>query len=143
MNHTFWVHIEEVSSIFTIIFILSISNHYIIYDLLHLQYCLCVSSLCTHRWKFQMSKVTKQHQWSFVILIMIQYIPCKWTQICHVVVESNLYFSYTTVLLHYINRVMTRVVCRPFTLMNSFDHHGSSHILFVVEIIQSLLSALL
>ena len=59
--------------------------------------------------------------------MMIQHIPCKQTLVCHVAVESNLYLSYTTVLLHCIHIVMTRVVCRPFILMNSFDCHGSSY----------------
>jgi hypothetical protein len=31
--------------------------------------------------------------------------------------------------------VMTRVVCRQFRWIESFDHHGPSHILFVVKII--------
>ena len=84
-----------------------------------------------------------QHQWSIVILIMIQPIPCKQASICHVAVESNLYFSYASVLLHCIDTVMTRVVCRPFRLINSFDCNGFSHVLFVIKIIQSLLSALL
>ena len=38
---------------------------------------------------------------------------------------------------------MTRLVCRPFRLINSFDHHGSLHVLFVIKIIQLLLSSLL
>ena len=92
---------------------------------------------------FKMSKANKQHKWSIAILMMIQHIPCKQTQICHVVVESNLYFSYASVLLHCIDTVMTRVVRRPFRLIKYFDCHGSSHILFFVKIIQFLLSALL
>ena len=75
--------------------------------------------------------------------MMIQHIPCKQTLVCHVAVESNLYLSYTTVLLHCIHIVMTRVVCRPFILMNSFDCHGSLHVLFVIKITWLLLSALL
>ena len=90
-----------------------------------------------------MSNANKWHQWSIVILMMIQHIPCKQTLLCHVVVERNLYFSYATVLLHCINAVMTRVVCRPFTLINSFDHHGFSYVLFVIKIIRLLLSAFL
>ena len=62
---------------------------------------------------------------------------------CHVAVESNLYFSYTSVLLHCIDTVMTRVVCRPFILIHSFDRNGFSHVLSVVEIIRLPLSALL
>ena len=92
---------------------------------------------------FNVSKATKQHQWSIVILMMIQHIHCKQTLLCHVAVESNLYFTYTTVLLHCIDTVMTRVVFRPFRLMNSYDHHGFLYILFVVEIIWLPLSALL
>ena len=52
--------------------------------------------------------------------MMIQHIPCKRALVCHVAVESNLYFSYAIVLLHFINAVVTRVVCRPFRLINSF-----------------------
>ena len=71
-------------------------------------------------------------------------IPCKQALVCHVAVESNLYFSYASVLLYCINEGMTRVVCsRPFILIHSFDCNGFSHVLFVVEIIQSPLSALL
>ena len=88
-----------------------------------------------------MSKATKHHQWFIVIHMIIQHIPCKQTLVCHVAVESNLYFRYATVVLYCINAVMTRVVCRPFRLMISFDCHGSSYNLFVVMIIQSLLSA--
>ena len=87
------------------------------------------------------SNANKQHQWSIIILMMIQHIPCKWTLLCHVVVESNLYFSYTTVLLHCIDAVMTREVCRPFTLIHSFDCNGSFQFFFVVKIIQSPLSS--
>ena len=86
----------------------------------------------------------KQHQWSIVILMMIQHIPCKQALVCHVAVESNLYFSYASVLLHCIDTVMTRVVCsRLFGLIHSFDRNGFLHVLFVIKIIQSLLSALL
>ena len=113
------------------------------YNLSVLLYYFCVLHLCTHIFKYQTSNATKQHQWTIFIPLMIQHMPCKQTLLCHVVVESNLYFSYTTVLLHCINTVMISVLCRPFILMNSFDCHGSSHILFVVEIIQLLLSALL
>ena len=70
-------------------------------------------------------------------------IPCKQTLVCHVAVESILYFSYTSVLLHCINTVMIGVVCRPCRLINSFFYHGSSHVLFVVKIIKLPLSALL
>ena len=31
---------------------------------------------------------------------------------------------------------MTSIICRPFILIKSFDHHDSSHALFVVKIIQ-------
>ena len=58
-------------------------------------------------------------------------IPCKRAPVCHVAVESNLYFRYTTVLLYCIDAVMPRVLCRPIRLMNSFDCHGSSYNLFV------------
>ena len=70
-------------------------------------------------------------------------IPCKQAPVCHVAVESNLYFSYTSVLLHCIDTVMTQVVHRPFRLIHSFDCNGFLHILFVVEIIRSPLLALL
>ena len=70
-------------------------------------------------------------------------IPCKQALVCHAAVESNLYFSYSTVLLYCINTVMTRVVFRPFILINSFDCNGFLHILFVIKIIWSPLSALL
>ena len=92
---------------------------------------------------FKTPKTNKQHQWSIVILMMIQQIPCKQALACHVAVESILYFSYVIVLLHCINTVMTSVVCRPFRLINSFDCHDPLHILFVVKIIQSPLSAFL
>ena len=89
-------------------------------------------------------KATMHHQDIIYILMMIQHIPCKQALVCHVVVESNLYFSYKSVLLHCIDAVMTRVVCsRPFILIPSFDCNGFSHVLFVVEIIQLPLSALL
>ena len=74
---------------------------------------------------------------------MIQHIPCKQTLICHVAVESNLYSSYTSVLFHCMDTIMTQAVFRPFRSMNSFDRNGSLHVLFVVKIIQLLLSALL
>ena len=67
-----------------------------------------------------MTKATKQHQWSIVIHMMIHYIPCKQTLVCHVAVESNLYFSCASVLPHCIDTVMTRVVCRPFRLIKFF-----------------------
>ena len=51
---------------------------------------------------------------------MIQHIPCKQTLVCHVAVQSHLYLSYTSVLLHCTNTLMTRVLCRPFILINSF-----------------------
>jgi hypothetical protein len=89
------------------------------YHISVLWHCFCVLSICTHRFKFQMSKATKQHQWSIVILIMIQDIPCKRSLVCHTAVESNLYFSYTIVLLHCFDAVMTRIVCRPFMLINT------------------------
>ena len=63
--------------------------------------------------EFQTSKATKQHQWSIVILMMIQHIPCKQALVCHVAVESELYFNYAIVLLHCIDTVLTRVVFRP------------------------------
>ena len=113
------------------------------YNILYLWYCVCIIILCYHGSWIQTPKATKQHQWFIVILMMIQHIPCKWAPVCHVAVESNLYFSYAIVLLHCINAVMTRVVCRPFRLINSFDCHGSLHILFVVKIIGKPLSALL
>ena len=64
---------------------------------------------------------------------MIQHIPCKQTLVCHVAVKRNLCFSYTAVLLYCINTVTTRVVCRPFKLIYSCDHHDSLHTLFVVK----------
>ena len=70
-------------------------------------------------------------------------IPCNRAPVCHVAVESNLYFSYASVLLHCINTVMTRIVFRPFRLIHSFDCNGFLHVLFVVEIIWLPLSALL
>ena len=70
-------------------------------------------------------------------------IPCKRAPVCHVAVESNLYFSYASVLLHCIDTVMTRVLCRPFRLINSFDCNGFLHVLFVIKIIQLPLSAFL
>jgi hypothetical protein len=70
-------------------------------------------------------------------------IPCKRAPVYHVAVESNLYFSYPIALLHCIDAVMTRVVCMSNTLINSFDCHGFSLVLFVIKIIQLLLSALL
>ena len=126
-----------------IILLLSINNHYMsnklsVYgiDFMYQTYLLII-------YHFKASKATKQHQWSIIILMMIQHIPCKQASIFHVAVESNLYFSYTIVLLHCINTVMTRVVWRPFTLINSFDRHGFLHVMFVIKIIQSSLSALL
>ena len=133
-----WFHIQEISNSFSNIFILSITNHDMTFDLSVLQYYFGVSSLCTHILNYPNIKIKQKHQWSIVILMMIHYIPCKQTLLCHVVVESN-----TAVLLHCINAVMTRVVFRPFTLINSFDCHGSSHVIFVIKIIQSPLSALL
>ena len=47
-NHTFWIHIQETSRIFSINFILSITNHDITYDLSVLQYYFCVSSMYSH-----------------------------------------------------------------------------------------------
>ena len=71
-------------------------------------------------------------------------IPCKQAPVCHVAVESNPYFSYAFVLLHCIDTVMTRVVCsKPFGFIHSFDRNDFLHVLFVVEIIRSPLSALL
>ena len=75
--------------------------------------------------------------------MMIQHIPCKQILVCHVPVESNLYFRYAIVLLHCIDAVMTRVVHRPFRLIHSFDRNGFSHVLFVIKNMQLLLSALL
>ena len=91
----------------------------------------------------KMSIANKQHQSSTVILMMIQHIPFKQFLLCHVIVDSNLYFSYPSILFHCIDAVMTRVVYMPFRLNNSFDCHGFSYLLFVIEIIQLLLSALL
>ena len=42
--------------------------------------------------------------------MIIQHKPCKQTLVCHVAVESNLYFSYASVLLHCIDTAMTSVV---------------------------------
>ena len=53
--------------------------------------------------------------------MMIQRMPCKQTLLCHVVVESNLYFIFATGLLYCIDAVMTRVVFRQFRLIKSFD----------------------
>ena len=75
--------------------------------------------------------------------MMIQHIPCKGAQVCHVAVESKLYHSYAIAKLHCIDTVMTRVVCRPFRLVSSFDYHDFLHVLFVIEIIQLPLSAFL
>ena len=75
--------------------------------------------------------------------MMIHYIPCKQTLVCHVAVERNLFFSYATVLLYWIDAVMTRVGCRPFTLIKSIDPHSPLYILFVVKIIQLPLAAFL
>ena len=113
------------------------------YNLSVLLYYFCVLHLCTHKLKFQ--RVKSKHTTSIINCHSYDdtTIPCKQALVCHVEVESNLYFSYASVLLHCINTVMTRVVFRPFRLMNSFDHHGSSYNLFVVKIIQLLLSALL
>ena len=91
----------------------------------------------------KMSKANKQHQWLIIILMMLQHKPCKQTLLCHVAVESNLYFSYAIVLLHCIYTVMTREVFRPFILVNSYDHHCFSYVLFVIKIIRLPLSALL
>ena len=74
--------------------------------------------------------------------MIIQHIPCKQTLVCHVAVESNLYFNYASVLLHCIDEVMTRVACRPYILIKSFDQHGSLHVLFDIKIIQLLWSIL-
>ena len=90
------------------------------YNLFDLWHYFCVSIINTHRLKFQMSKANKQHQWSIIILMMIQHILCKQAPVCHIVVESNLYFSYASVLLPCINAEMTSVVCRPFILINFF-----------------------
>ena len=53
--------------------------------------------------------------------MMIQHVPCKQTLVCHVAVENNLYFSYTTALLYCINTVMTRVawIIVPIALIHS------------------------
>ena len=75
--------------------------------------------------------------------MMIQHIPYKQTLLCYVVVESNLYFRYTIVLLHCIDTVKTRVVRRSFIMIHSFDRNGFLHVLFVVEIIQSPLWSIL
>ena len=82
-----------------------------------------------------MSNANKQHQSSIVILMMIQHKTCKQAQVCHVAVESNLYFSYASALLHCINTVMTKLVFRPSRFIHSFDCNGFLHILFVIEII--------
>ena len=73
---------------------------------------------------FNTSKATKHHQWLIYKLVIIQHIPCKQTLVCHVAVESNLYFSYIIVLLYWIDAVMTRVIYRPFILIKYFDCHG-------------------
>ena len=106
-NLSSWVHIQDISSIFSIIFILSITNHYMTYNILYLWYSIWVLNLWYHRSWIQTSKATKQHQWSIVILMMIQQIPCIQALVCHAVVESDLYFSYASVLLNCINIVMT------------------------------------
>ena len=126
-----------------IILLLSINNHYMsnklsVYgiDFMYQTYLLII-------YHFKASKATKQHQWSIIILMMIHYIPCKQTLVCHDVVESSLYFSDATALHHCIDAVVTRVVCWPFILIISFDCHGLLHILFLVKIIWLPLSALL
>ena len=48
-NRSFWTHIQEISNIFSNNLLLSISNHYMIYNLLDLQYCFCVSNIYSHR----------------------------------------------------------------------------------------------
>ena len=111
------------------------------YNLSLLRYYFCVFHLCTHKLNYQNIKCKQ-------IISMINChsyddttIPCKQAPVCHVAVESNLYFSYAIVLLHCINAVMTRVVFRPFRLIDSFDCHGFSYVLFVIEIIRLPLSA--
>ena len=42
----------------------------------------------------------------------------------HVAVGSNLYFSYTSVLMHCIDAVLTKVLCRPCIVVNPCDPHG-------------------
>ena len=51
-----WVHIQDISSIFLVIFILSITNHYITYNLSVLWYCFYVSSWYTHNCNFKCQK---------------------------------------------------------------------------------------
>ena len=102
-----------------------------------------VSNTFTHKLSFQIILATKQHQRLFIILMMIQHIPCKQTLICHVAIESYLYFSYAVVLLHCIDTEITRVVRRPFILINSFFLNNSLHLLFVLKIIGLPLSVLL
>jgi hypothetical protein len=65
--------------------------------------------------------------------MMIQYIPCKQNLVSHAAINSYLYLSYAIVLLHCIDAVMTRVVCMPFRLINSFHCHGSSYIFFCYQ----------
>ena len=88
------------------------------------------------------SKATKQHQWWNVICMMIQPIPCKQTLVYHVAVESNPYFSYTTVLFYCVDAEMTRKVCVSYRLVNSFDPHGLLHVLIVDAIIRLPLSVI-
>ena len=113
------------------------------YNLSLLRYYFCVQRICTHILNYQ--NVKCKHTTSIINCHSYDdtTIPCKRASICHVAVESNLYFSYASVLLHCINTVMTRVVCRPFILIHSFDRNGFLYILFIIKIIQLLLSAFL
>ena len=107
-----------------------------IYNFSFLRYYFGVQCLCIHKLNYQ--NVKCKHTTSIINCHSYDdtTIPCKRARVCHVAVESNLYFSYASVLLHCIDTVMTRVVCsRPFRLINSFDRNGFSHVLFVVEII--------
>ena len=54
-----WIYIQDISSIFSNFFILSITNHYVTNNLSVLQYCFCVSSLYTHDQNFK-----HQKQWN-------------------------------------------------------------------------------
>ena len=143
MNNSFWIHLQVNANIFSINLLLSISIPYMSYHLLDLQYCFVYQAYIYIDYSFKVSKATKQYQWSIIILMMIQHIPCKWTLVCHVVVKNNLYLRYASVLLDCINAVMTRVVCRPFILIETFDPHGPLHVMFVVKIIGLPLSGFL
>ena len=138
-----WIHIQAISYSFSIIFITLIINNDMTYKISVQRNFFVYNAHVLINYTFKTSNANKQHQSSIVILMMIQHIPCKRTLVCHVAVESNPYLSYTSVLLHCINTVMTRVVFRPFRLMNSFDRNCFLHVLFVIEIIWLPLSAFL